>query len=91
MEGIRKELLLAALERAGVLAEEAAPKNPEEQITAYDLYTVGLNGQADSSDRRRALQKQLALPARMSTTSLLEVLNTMYTKDAFFQMMEQLT
>ena len=91
MEGIRKELLLAALERAGVLAEETAPKNPEEQITAYDLYTVGLNGQADSSDRRRALQKQLALPARMSTTSLLEVLNTMYTKDAFFQMMEQLT
>ena len=91
VEGIRKELLLAALERAGVLAEEAAPKNPEEQITAYDLYTVGLNGQADSSDRRRALQKQLALPARMSTTSLLEVLNTMYTKDAFFQMMEQLT
>ena len=91
VEGIRKELLLAALERAGVLAKEAAPKNPEEQITAYDLYTVGLNGQADSSDRRRALQKQLALPARMSTTSLLEVLNTMYTKDAFFQMMEQLT
>ena len=91
VEGIRKELLLAALERAGVLAEEAAPKAPEEQITAYDLYTVGLNGQADSSDRRRALQKQLALPARMSTTSLLEVLNTMYTKDAFFQMMEQLT
>ena len=90
VEGIRKELLLAALERAGVLAEETAPKNPEEQITAYDLYTVGLNGQADSSDRRRALQKQLALPARMSTTSLLEVLNTMYTKDAFFQMMEQL-
>ena len=73
VEGIRKELLLAALERAGVLAEEAAPKAPE-----------------DSSDRRRALQKQLALPARMSTTSLLEVLNTMYTKDAFFQMMEQL-
>ena len=70
---------------------EATPKNPEEQITAYDLYTVGLNGQADSSDRRRALQKQLSLPARMSTTSLLEVLNTMYTKDAFFQMMEQLT
>ena len=91
VEGIRKELLLAALERAGVLAEEAASKAPEEQITAYDLYTVGLNGQADSSDRRRALQKQLALPARMSTTSLLEVLNTMYTKDAFFQMMEQLT
>ena len=91
VEGIRKELLLAALERAGVLAEEATPKNPEEQITAYDLYTVGLNGQADSSDRRRALQKQLSLPARMSTTSLLEVLNTMYTKDAFFQMMEQLT
>lgn len=91
VEGIRKELLLAALERAGVLAEEAAPKNPEEQITAYDLYMVGLNGQADSSDRRRALQKQLSLPARMSTTSLLEVLNTMYTKDAFFQMMEQLT
>ena len=36
VEGIRKELLLAALERAGVLAEETAPKNPEEQITAYD-------------------------------------------------------
>ncbi len=87
VEGIRKELLLKAFAKAGVLTEEKAPKSPEEQITAYDLYEVGLSGNVDSSERRRALQKKLSLPARMSTSSLLEALNIMYTRKAFFEMM----
>ena len=89
MEGIRKDLLLAAFEKAGVLTEEKALKLPEEQITAYDLYEAGLSGSADSSERRRALQKKLSLPERMSTASLLEVLNTMYTKKTFLEMMAE--
>lgn len=89
VEGIRKDLLLAAFEKAGVLTEEKALKLPEEQITAYDLYEAGLSGSADSSERRRALQKKLSLPERMSTASLLEVLNTMYTKKTFLEMMAE--
>jgi ribonuclease M5 len=89
VEGIQKELLLAAFERAGILTEEADPKSEAEQITQYDLYAVGLSGGADSSTRRRALQRQLSLPERLSTASLLDVLNTMYTKEAFLQMMQQ--
>ncbi|MDO4156418.1 MAG: DUF4093 domain-containing protein [Oscillospiraceae bacterium] len=89
VEGIRKDLLLAAFEKAGVLTEEKTPKSPEEQITVYDLYEAGLSGSADSSERRRALQKKLSLPARMSTASLLEVLNTMYTKKTFLEMMTE--
>ncbi len=89
VEGIQKDLLLKAFAKAGVLTEEKAPKPPEEQITVYDLYEAGLSGNADSRERRRALQKKLSLPARMSTASLLEVLNTMYTKKAFFEMMTE--
>ncbi len=89
VEGIRKDLLLAAFEKAGVLTEEKTPKSPEEQITVYDLYEAGLSGGVDSGERRRALQKKLSLPARMSTTSLLEVLNTMYTKKTFLEMMTE--
>lgn len=87
VEGIQKDLLLAAFEKAGVLTEEKIPKSSKEQITAYDLYEAGLSGSADSSERRRALQKKLSLPSRMSTASLLEVLNTMYTKKTFLEMM----
>lgn len=87
VEGIQKDLLLAAFEKAGVLTEEKISKSSKEQITAYDLYEAGLSGSADSSERRRALQKKLSLPSRMSTASLLEVLNTMYTKKTFLEMM----
>lgn len=78
VEGIDKARLLAAFEKAGILALEAPEQ--KELITRYDLYMLGLSGGAESKARRKVLQKSLGLPDLLSASSLLEVLNTMMTK-----------
>lgn len=91
VEGIRKEMLLESFSRAGISVEDSEPRDASERITQYDLYEVGLSGGANSSKLRRALQRQLSLPERLSASALLDVLNTMYTKEAFLELMETLS
>ena len=80
VEGIRKDVLLEAFVKAGVLTDEVPEK--ADPITRYDLYELGLSGGADSKARRKALQKRL-----LSAASLLEVLNTMMTRQELQQLL----
>lgn len=85
VEGIRKDVLLEAFAKAGVLTDEVPEK--DDPITRYDLYELGLSGGADSKARRKALQKRLGLPDLLSAASLLEVLNTMMTRQELQQLL----
>ena len=85
VEGIRKDVLLEAFAKAGVLTDEVPEK--ADPITRYDLYELGLSGGADSKARRKALQKRLGLPDLLSAASLLEVLNTMMTRQDLQQLL----
>lgn len=89
VEGIRKELLLAAFEKAGITASDAPP-NPD-PITKADLFELGLSGCEGSSFLRKALQRHLHLPELLSASSLLEVLNTMMTKETLRQLLDSLS
>ena len=89
VEGIDKNALLAAFEKAGVLTDEIPEKT--DPITRYDLYELGLSGGADSKSKRKALQKRLHLPDLLSTASLLEVLNTMMTKNELCRILDELS
>lgn len=89
VEGIDKNALLAAFEKAGVLTDEIPEKT--DPITRYDLYELGLSGGADSKSKRKALQKRLHLPDLLSTASLLEVLNTMMTKTELCRILDELS
>ncbi|MGN1003166.1 MAG: toprim domain-containing protein [Oscillospiraceae bacterium] len=81
VEGMEPEVLLSALRRAGATFEgEVGEKGYSRPITKADLYRLGLSGGADSAAKRRALQKSLALPEKMSANSLLQVLNIITTK-----------
>jgi ribonuclease M5 len=86
VEGMRPEVLLQALRNAGATFEssEAQPRQPD-PITKADLFALGLTGAGNSADRRARLQKALDLPAHLSTNGLLEVLNVLYTREAFLQ------
>ncbi|WP_295216989.1 DUF4093 domain-containing protein [Ruminococcus sp.] len=86
VEGIDKKRLLDAFAKAGVLTDEIPEKT--DPLTRYDLYELGLSGSADSKSRRKALQKKLGLPDLLSAASLLEVLNTMMTKQELSQLLE---
>ena len=82
VEGMSPEILLRALEHAGATFDGETKETPlhGEPITKTDLYRWGLSGGANSREKRRVLQKQLALPERMSASQLLQVLNIISTK-----------
>ena len=81
VEGMRPEVLLAALERAGATFEgEDAPAPAREPLTKADLYELGLTGGPDSSEKRRALMRRLALPEHLSASAMLDALNLLYGK-----------
>ena len=46
------------------------------------LGVEGISGTPDSADRRRALLARLGLPPRLSKKELLQVLNTLYTRES---------
>lgn len=83
VEGMKPEIILDALRRAGATFGEEARRDRGEQITKADLLELGLLGDG-SAARRAALLKRLDLPEHLSTNALLEVLNLLYEKDSFF-------
>jgi len=88
VEGMNKEIILKALEKAGITADDTQ-KNPDTLITKTDLFELGLSGGKDSSSLRRELLSHLKLPSLLSANSMLEVLNTMMDKNTLFEIMEQ--
>ena len=87
VEGMEAEILREAFRKAGVLTEE---KNLSEPITKTDLYLAGFSGISNSTERRRAFQKKLGLPANLSASALLDVLNSMMSREEFLQKTELL-
>ena len=81
VEGMRPEVLEAALRRAGATfldeTGEAAPKR--QAITKADLMALGLSGGPGAAERRKELLHRLELPERLSPNALLEVLNALFT------------
>lgn len=76
VEGIEKNILIKAFEKAGIATQETEKKS-EKPITKTDLFVLGLSGGKNSVELRRKLLNELNLPSLLSANSMLEVLNTM--------------
>ena len=86
VEGMRPEVLLEALGSAGATIEgETETAVAGEVITKQDLFDLGLSGGKDSAARRVKLQRALKLPERMGPNALLDALNLLFTREAFFE------
>lgn len=81
VEGMRPEVLLQALERAGV--REWTDERP--QITKTDLFLCGLSGGAGSARRRAELMRRLELPEHLGANAFLDALNLLMTREALFR------
>ena len=81
VEGMRPEVLLEALRRAGATLGDETPTHRSGGITKATLYELGLSGRPDSARRRRELLKRLDLPERLGANALLDVLNALYTSE----------
>ena len=87
VEGMKREVLLEALRRAGATFEgETAAAAAG--ITKQDMMELGLSGGPDSSAKRLALMKRLGFPEHMSANALLQALNLLYTREQLADLME---
>ena len=89
VEGMRPEIILEALRRAGatIEGEEAVPSVG---ITKQDLVDLGLSGGTNSSEKRRRLMEMLDFPEHMSANALLQALNLLYDLEELAQIVSEL-
>lgn len=78
VEGVPQEVILNALRQAGVGCEHSE-STVKKAVTLTDLYEDGLNGRADSKQKRKLFLKYLDLPERMTTKAMLEIINLFMT------------
>lgn len=88
VEGIDKEIILEAFRKAGVETGEK-PENTD-PITRIDFFECGFSGRENSSLMRKKLLAELGLPELMSTTGILDILNTLMTRQEFFTLAEKI-
>ncbi|MBO5332789.1 MAG: DUF4093 domain-containing protein [Clostridia bacterium] len=82
VEGIKKEIILDALEKAGVFCDETQ-QTERKEITHTDFFEDNVSGGENSSLIRKALAKELDLPERISSSSLLKLINSYMTYDEY--------
>lgn len=82
VEGMNPEIIMTALEKAGILCSENDKKSGNE-ITHTDFFEDGVSGGENSSQIRKALAKELELPERISSSSLLKIINSYMTYDEY--------
>lgn len=86
VEGMRPEVLIEALKRAGATFDDSRAEQRPAQITKADLYAKGLSGREGSAEKRRQLLQKLGLPERMSTDAMLDVLNALMDRESFYRL-----
>ncbi len=89
VEGMRPDVIIEALRRAGATIEGEATSIPRE-MTKQDMVALGLSGGKDSAAMRLKLQKKLNFPEKMSANALLQALNLLYSFEEIAQIMESL-
>lgn len=85
VEGMRPEVLLESLRRAGATFDGESCAQ-EKSITKADLYARGLSGRSGSAEKRARLMRALDLPERLSPTALLDVLNALMSREDFYRL-----
>ena len=85
VEGMRPEILLEALRRAGATLDDGV-QEAHGKITKADLYALGLSGKPDSARQRAELLKRLDLKVRLSLNALLDVVHVLVTNEELFAM-----
>lgn len=81
VEGMRPEVLIDALRRAGATMDGQAEEYGFGGLTKADMYAMGLSGKPGSANARRELLTKLGLPERLSPNALLDVLNALYGRE----------
>lgn len=91
VEGMKPEILLEALRRAGAhMSDEEGLSPGAGRITKADFYRLGLSGREGSREKRNALLARLDLPQRLSSDGLLDVLNALMSREDFIDLLRSI-
>ena len=82
VEGVASDVIVEALTRAGVFCSQSEEKKLR-AVTKGDLYDDGFTGTEDSKNKRLRLLKYLGLPERMTTNSMLKIINSYMSFDDY--------
>lgn len=88
VEGIDVNIILTALEKAGITTQKATEK--KRHITKNDLYEYGFVGSKNSSELRKKLAKAFDLPTSLSSNSLVEILDIIANYEEFTNSAEEI-
>lgn len=83
VEGIKPQVILEALKRAGATFESGRSAADKARISKADLYKKGLSGGENSAALRKKLLKMLELPEHLTAQGLLDVLNATMSREDF--------
>ena len=91
VEGIDNETILDALKKAGctIDGDRQSKKSPQ-KITKAHMFSAGLSGGADSSEKRKKMATLLGIPAKISANMLLDVVNRLMDYDEFINFVNKL-
>ena len=90
VEGMRPEIIVDALRKAGATIEGETPAQAPSGLTKQDLMELGLSGGPGSSEKRLALLKKCSLPERMTANAMLDALNLLYRREALLEKIKEL-
>ena len=86
VEGMKPQVLLDALIRAGATFDDEENKKSAPRISKADMYAHGLSGREGSAEKRARLIRQLGLPERLTADGLLDVLNATMSREEFLML-----
>lgn len=84
VEGTPNEIIKSALEHYAEKNEDSGRK-----VAKNDLFSLGLSGEKDSSQKRKSLKKFLSLPENLTTPALLDAINSLYSYEEFVKEIEK--
>ena len=86
VEGMERSVLEESLRKSGVLFADGPKPDP---VTRMDFYEAGLSGGENSAALRQLLLKELELPSYLSSAALLEAVNALMSREAFFDLLRR--
>lgn len=98
VEGMKPEVIISALQACGATfldsggghtTHSEADRKTESSFTPAFLYETGLSGGRDSKAKRKQLLERLGLPEHLSTSALIEVMNTLFERDEILELIRE--
>lgn len=90
VEGIDDNIIISALKNAGCTIDGECSGKIIEKISKTDLYLSGLSGGSESAEKRRRFCNLIGLPGRISANMLVDSINSIMSKDEFFDIVKKI-